>query len=150
MRKTIILMLSVALLAGCAKQLSLSSQPQLENECVYTPAQTQFTFWSNVAEQMEVRIYDETNEPQVLPLTKGENDFWTATVEGDLAGKYYTVRSFQNGEWSAESPGIFAKAVSVNGQRAAILDLNATNPEGWESECARLYYVAQLRHRQQR
>ena len=81
MRKTIILMLSVALLAGCAKQLSLSSQPQLENECVYTPAQTQFTFWSNVAEQMEVRIYDETNEPQVLPLTKGENDFWTATVE---------------------------------------------------------------------
>ena len=131
-------MLSVALLACTGKQ------HQLENECVYTPEHTQFAFWSNVAEQMEVRIYeygegqivfDYDGEPmQVVPLTKGENDFWTATVKGDLAGKYYTVRSFQNGEWGLESPGIFAKAVSLNGKEAAIIDMNATNPEGWEKD----------------
>lgn len=124
-------MLSVALLACTSKQ------PKLEDECVYSPSKTQFTFWSNAAEQMEVNIYDEGQgdkgqSTKVVPLTKGEGDFWTATVKGDLAGKFYTIRSFQNGEWSLESPGIFAKAVSVNGQRAAILDFTTTNPEGWE------------------
>ena len=123
-------MLSLALVACAAKQ------PKLEDECLYSPSKTQFAFWSNVAEQMEVLIYDEANSDQysVVSLKKGENDFWTASVKGDLAGKYYTVRSFQNGEWAAESPGIFAKAVSVNGQRAAILDLNATNPEDFDKD----------------
>ena len=131
-------MLSVALLAGCAKQSSL---PRLADECVYGPKQTTFSFWSNAAEQMEVRIYDNAQCSmhnaqcsKVISLTKGENDYWTATVEGDLEGKYYTVRSYQNGEWSQEAPGIFAKAVSVNGQRAAIIDMTKTNPEGWDKD----------------
>ena len=124
-------MLSVALLAACS-----AKQPKLEDECLYSPEQTQFQFWSNVAEQMEVLIYDEAVSDQfsVVSLTKGSNDFWTATVEGDQVGKYYTVRSFQNGEWSLESPGIFAKAVSINGQRAVIINFAATNPEGWEND----------------
>ena len=123
-------MLSLALVACAAKQ------PKLEDECLYSPAKTQFAFWSNVAEQMEVLIYDaaDATECETVTLKKGANDFWTASVKGDLAGKYYTVRSFQNGEWAPEAPGIFAKAVSVNGQRAAIIDLKATNPEGWESD----------------
>ena len=128
-------MLSLALLAvGCCKQQS--NQPKLEDECLYSPEQTDFAFWSNVAEQMELRLYaaPDAQDFETVALTKNENDFWTASVSGDLAGKYYTVRSFQNGEWAAESPGIFAKAVSVNGQRAAILDLNATNPEDFDKD----------------
>ena len=130
MRKTIILMLSVALVACAAKQ------PKMEDECLYSPAKTHFAFWSNVAEQMEVLIYDEADSDlgEAITLKKGENDYWTASVKGDLAGKYYTVRSFQNGEWGLESPGIFAKAVSVNGQKAAIIDMKATNPEGWAQD----------------
>ena len=133
MRNTIILMLSLAFMACAGKQF------KLEDECVYSPSKTQFAFWSNVAEQMEVLIYDEglpvtEDGLQVISLKKGENDLWTACVKGDLAGKFYTVRSFQNGEWAPEATGIFAKAVSVNGQRAAIIDFAKTNPEGWESD----------------
>ncbi len=138
MKKTIVLMLSLALIACASKQL------KLEDECVYSPQKTQFAFWSNVAEQMEVRIYEYGSEEPVfdyngepcmtIALKKGENDFWTASVKGNLAGKFYTVRSFQNGEWGLESPGIFAKAVSVNGKEAAIIDMKATNPEGWEKD----------------
>ena len=130
MRKSIILMLSMALLACTAKQ------PKLEDECIYSPSKTQFAFWSNAAEQMEVLIYDEADSDQcsVFSLQKGENDFWTATVKGDLAGKFYTVRSFQNGAWGLESPGIFAKAVSINGQRAVIVDMKATNPANWDND----------------
>ena len=126
-------------LVACA-----GKQPKLEDECVYNPSKTQFAFWSNAAEQMEVRIYEYGSEELVfdyngepcmtIALKKGEGDFWTATVKGDLKGKYYTVRSFQNGEWGLESPGIFAKAVSVNGKEAAIIDMKATNPEGWEKD----------------
>ena len=137
MKKTLILMLAVAFVA-CTSKL-----PKLEDECVYNPSKTSFAFWSNAAEQMEVRIYNDANgdaslndanDVQTVSLKKGPHDFWTATVKGDLAGKFYTIRSFQNGEWAPEAPGIFAKAVSVNGQRAAIIDLNATNPEGWEND----------------
>ena len=123
-------MLSVALVACTAKQ------PKLEDECLYSPSKTQFCFWSNVAEQMEVLIYDEADSQlgETVALKKGDNDFWKATVKGDLAGKYYTVRSFQNGQWGLESPGIFAKAVSINGQRAAIIDMKATDPENWDKD----------------
>ena len=131
MKKTILLMLSVALLAACT-----AKQPKLEDECLYSPSKTQFAFWSNIAEQMEVLLYEDavSDQHSVISLQKGANDFWTATVKGDQAGKYYTVRSFQNGEWSLESPGIFAKAVSINGQRAAIIDMTKTNPDGWEND----------------
>ena len=125
MKNFFLLMLSVALVACAGKQ------PKLEDECLYSPSKTQFTFWSNTAEQMEVRIYNDANDVQTVSLKKGENDFWTATVKGDLAGKFYTVRSYQDGEWAPEAPGIFAKAVSVNGQRAAIIDMKTTNPDGW-------------------
>ena len=130
MRKTIILMLSLALVACAAKQ------PKMEDECLYSPSKTQFAFWSNVAEQMEIHLYDAADaaEYETVALKKGDNDFWTASVKGNLAGKYYTVRSFQNGEWAPEAPGIFAKAVSINGQRAAIIDFAATNPEGWDKD----------------
>ena len=127
MRKFSIIMLSVALMA-CAHK-----QTQLQDECRYDPQQTQFAFWSNIAEQMEVRLYD-GDVFETVALQKGKDDFWRATVKGDLAGKYYTVRSFQNGQWEQESPGIFAKAVSVNGARAAIIDMQSTNPEGWAQD----------------
>ena len=29
-----------------------------------------------------------------------------------------------------------AKAVGVNGDRAAVIDLRETDPEGWEADCA--------------
>lgn len=124
-------MLSVALVACTAGQI------KLEDECIYSPKKTQFSFWSNVAEQMEVIIYNDANDAndvQIVSLQKGKDNCWRGTVKGDLAGKFYTVRSYQNGEWSAESPGIFAKAVSVNGQRAAIIDMAKTNPEGWDKD----------------
>lgn len=130
MRNTLLIILA-CLLIGCATQPN-----KLENECVYTPEKTIFTFWSSVAEKMEVRLYNtyDASEFEVITLQEKEGDYWTATVKGDQVGKFYTVCSYQNGEWGQESPGIFAKAVSVNGQRAAIIDMQATNPEGWEND----------------
>lgn len=130
MRNTLLMILA-CLLIGCATQPN-----KLENECVYTPEKTTFTFWSSVAEKMEVRLYNtyDASEFDVITLQEQEGDYWTATVKGDQVGKFYTVCSYQGGEWGQESPGIFAKAVSVNGQRAAIIDMQTTNPKGWEND----------------
>ena len=130
MRNTLLMILA-CLLIGCATKPN-----KLENECVYTPEKTTFTFWSSVAEKMEVRLYNtyDASEFEVITLQEQEGDYWTATIKGDQVGKFYTVCSYQNGEWGQESPGIFAKAVSVNGQRAAIIDMQATDPEGWEND----------------
>ena len=130
MRNTLLMILA-CLLIGCATQPN-----KLENECVYTPEKTTFTFWSSVAEKMEVRLYNtyDASEFEVITLQEQEGDYWTATIKGDQVGKFYTVCSYQGGEWGQESPGIFAKAVSVNGQKAAIIDMQATDPEGWEND----------------
>ena len=58
----------------------------------------------------------------------GDNVF-TAKVKGKLEGKFYT---FDIGR--GETPGVFAKAVGVNGKRGAIINLSATNPEGWDAD----------------
>ena len=128
MRNTLLMILA-CLLIGCATKPN-----KLENECVYTPEKTTFTFWSSVAEKMEVRLYNtyDASEFEVITLQEQEGDFWTATIKGDQVGKFYTVCSYQNGKWEQESPGIFAKAVSVNGQKAAIIDMQTTNPEVWD------------------
>ena len=103
---------------------------------MYGPKATSFTFWSPVAQQMEVRLYADADatEHETVVLKKDKQNFWHASVQGNLAGKYYTVRSCQNDTWSEEAPGIFAKAVSVNGARAAIIDMAQTNPEGWAAD----------------
>ena len=135
MRNTFLLMLSVALMACSGKQM------KMEDECRYSHFQTSFAFWSYTAEQMEVTIYDDGANDQcaicpkeTITLQKGANGFWTGSAKGDQKGKYYTVRSYQDGAWSEEAPGIFAKAVSVNGQRAAIIDMRETDPEGWKDD----------------
>ena len=109
------------------------------NEMTYTPkATTFFLNTNNDAEAVTVRIYDAGKDGNLLKKVdlkrvKGSNDEWTGKVKGDLKGKYYTFDVKYNGAFMGENPGIFAKAVGVNGRRGAILDMKDTNPEGWES-----------------
>ena len=49
-------------------------------------------------------------------------------------GCSYTFGIFYDGRWLSETPGVRAKAVGVNGDRAAIVDLRETDPEGWEED----------------
>ncbi len=70
---------------------------------------------------------------ETIPLSPQPDGTWTATIEGrDLKGTYYTFRVKSCGKWLSETPGIFAKAVSLNGQRAYITDMRTTNPVGWD------------------
>ena len=82
--------------------------------------------------QVEIHIYEDGQSGKAIKTIKmkasGENR-WEATVKGDLKGKFYT---FDIGK--GETPGVFAKAVGVNGMRGAIVDMAETNPQGWEND----------------
>lgn len=86
----------------------------------------------NKKKQVEIHIYEDGQGGKAIKTIKmkasGENR-WEATVKGDLKGKFYT---FDIGK--GETPGVFAKAVGVNGMRGAIVDMAETNPQGWEND----------------
>lgn len=106
-------------------------------EMVYTPKSTNFMLWAPTAEAVRVNIFDEGIGSQAVnsvKMSRGDNGQWTAEVNEDLNGKFYTFNVCIDGKWLDDTPGVMAKAVGVNGKRAAILDLNSTDPEGWEND----------------
>ncbi len=67
-------------------------------------------------------------------MQKSDHGTWRASDPKQLYGKFYTFQIKYNGKWLDETPGVWAKAVGINGQRAAIIDFNETNPEGWDAD----------------
>lgn len=118
-------------------QLAVEGQHALaldfNNEVAYSPQKTVFKLFApKEAKAVTLRIYADGQGGQPLKTVKMAYDghvYYTATVDGDLKGKFYT---FDTGR--GECPGVFAKAVGVNGQRGAIVDLDATDPEGWKAD----------------
>jgi pullulanase, type I len=99
---------------------------------------THFRLWSPEATEARVNIYDNGRfgKPlQTLAMTKNTgNGTWTASLPEKLYGRFYTFQIKHDGRWLDETPGAWAKAVGVNGNRAAIIDFAETNPEGWSGD----------------
>ena len=102
------------------------------NEVQYTPEKTTFTLFApQQAKSVKVRLYKEGQGGKALKTIKMvyQNGRWQAEVKGDMKGRFYT---FDMGR--GECPGVFAKAVGVNGQRGAIITLGNTDPENWHND----------------
>ncbi|MDD2799163.1 MAG: type I pullulanase [Bacteroidales bacterium] len=109
----------------------------MTEEMKYSQNKTQFILWAPSAEAVEVKIYANGENGDALTtisMQKKAKGTWEATLEKDQKGKFYTFRTKQNGKWLKETPGIRAKAVGINGNRGAIIDLTETNPENWNSD----------------
>lgn len=108
-------------------------------ELAYMPQRSTFQLWSPNADQVELRLYADglEGEPlQVVAMKRCPEGLWKTTVKEDLNGRFYTFRIQEGGRWLAETSGIFARAVGANGHRAAVIDLAATNPDGWSDDLA--------------
>ena len=106
-------------------------------EMEYSPAETKFSLWAPTAEEVRVLLFESGNEgsaSNTFPMEMGENGTWNISIKEDLKGKFYTFNVKVNGKWLGDTPGIMAKAVGVNGKRAAVLDLRSTDPEEWEND----------------
>ena len=106
---------------------------QTFQEVGYSPEMTVFSLFApNDAKRVTVRLYRDGQGGKAYKTVKmtcvGDSQ-WQATVKGDLMGQFYT---FDVGQ--GECPGVFAKAVGVNGRRGAIINMGETNPTGWERD----------------
>ena len=89
------------------------------------------------AKSVKVNIYNKGVGGEVLKTVRMKRngaDQWTADIPGDLKGLFYTFQVQTGRKVMQETPGVFAKAVAVNGRRAAIVDMVETNPEGWDND----------------
>lgn len=108
-------------------------------ELAYTSQRSVFTLWAPTASKTRLNIYSSGeggNPEEQLEMEPSDDGTWRIAVERDLNGSFYTFQIEKEGKWLAETPGIWAKAVGINGDRAAVIDWNQTNPEGWESDRA--------------
>ena len=108
------------------------------NELTYTKEVSSFKLNApSKAKSVKVNIYNKGVGGEVLKTVKMKRtgaDQWTADIPGDLKGLYYTFQVQTGKKAMQETPGVFAKAVAVNGRRAAIVDMGETNPEGWDND----------------
>ncbi|MCM1520723.1 MAG: type I pullulanase [Lachnoclostridium sp.] len=98
---------------------------------------TDFRLWSPKAEAVKLYLYptDRNSAPvKEIDMTPSTGGTWVAKVDGRQYGMFYTFRIKYDGKWLDETPGVWAKAVGTNGERAAIIDFSTTNPEGWDKD----------------
>ena len=99
---------------------------------------TDFRVWAPTAESVWLRLYhcgtpgtdDLLDQREMNPDANGT---WVTRFNGNLNGLYYTYCVYVNGSW-VEACDPYARSTGVNGKRAMILDLQSTNPEGWDTD----------------
>ena len=140
----VILGVAVATATGCAPAKNEYASYELYPvrsgslaEMEYAPEGTRFSLWAPTADEVRLMLYNEGeggHAYRTVSMEAGEEGVWHTTVAEDLLGKFYTFNVKTGDRWLGDTPGIFAKAVGVNGHRAAIIDLRSTDPEGWADD----------------
>ena len=106
---------------------------------------TDFKVWAPISSSVVLKLYNSgtplaylakdanaTNTPyQTIEMTKSTKGTWTASVNGNLHGKYYTY-TVTNGIKTNEVVDPYAKSTGVNGLRGMVVDFSQTNPTGFE------------------
>lgn len=112
----------------------------------YTTDNSLFKVWAPTVFTMSLVLYDTGgNEEEVTfsglrdsgriySMQRREGGVWEVRLNGDLKGKYYMYRAvFADGTLN-EAVDPYARAVSANGMRTAIVDLGDTDPVSWSSD----------------
>ena len=108
---------------------------------VYTPQATTWKVWSPTAKHVQLRLYATGSDEEVGAAKLGtysmEKDagtgVWSLTLQGDYKNVYYTYLVTARGV-THETRDIYAKAAGVNGYRSMVVDLDDTDPVGWDND----------------
>ncbi len=99
---------------------------------------TTFRVWAPTADEVYLNLYEsgtssKSDRIDKLAMTADVQGTWVITVEGDLNGTYYTYTAVIDGV-SNEACDPYARTTGVNGKRAMVIDLDSTDPEGWDED----------------
>ncbi len=119
---------------------------------IYTPSQTEFKVWAPTASKVVLNLYATGSDEEegaanlgtyeMTKLLDGEKftGVWNVTVEGDLKNVYYTYsvtspdRIVNGVETTRETQDVYSYAIGVNSARSMVVDLDSTDPQGWEND----------------
>ena len=104
----------------------------------WTRQKTTFRLWAPTAEEVTINLYrtgDKHNHDLLaqIHMQPDINGTWVAERVGDLNGIYYTYLVMVDGQIN-EACDPYARTTGINGDRAMIIDLESTNPAGWEND----------------
>lgn len=103
---------------------------------VYTAEKTSFRLWAPTASEVVLNLYEKGDGDcliQTCAMMADEAGSWVYELDGDNAGVYYTYSVTVNGV-TQEAVDPYAKAVGVNGNRGMVINLDSTDPEGWDKD----------------
>lgn len=101
---------------------------------VYTPKMTRFKVWAPEAEAVKLNLYKEGEGDNLIErctMKKSRNGIFTFERQGDCSGIYYTYTVVNHGD-EQEAVDPYTKAAGVNGRRGMVINLEKTNPQGFE------------------
>ncbi|MEI8094458.1 MAG: type I pullulanase [Spirochaetales bacterium] len=100
----------------------------------YSAESTTFAVWSPVSDRVRVELsFTPAGEvSKSLDLKRDATGTWSATVPGDLDGRYYQYRFHSYGK-DRVAADVNGYGASLDGKRSQVVNLAATNPEGWAS-----------------
>ncbi len=106
---------------------------------VCTPLETDFKLWAPYADRVELCLYrdgDRKTEPfRLLDMEKRDRGVWHRHLEGDFHGYYYDYCIWTNGE-CVRTADPYAVGCGCNGYRSMVVNLERTDPEGFERDAA--------------
>lgn len=103
---------------------------------VYRKQNTRFRLWAPTAERVRICFYtagDGGTPIEIKDMYPDEGGTWTYAKSGDMHKCYYTYLVTVDGI-ERESTDPYGRATGVNGKRSMVVDLNLTNPKGFEED----------------
>ena len=98
---------------------------------------TTFKVWAPTASKVVLNLFTSGHEGEAyksVDMVKGAKGVWSYT-EACGHGTYYTY-SVTTAVGTQEAVDPYAKAAGLNGDRGMVVDLDRTNPEGWDADQA--------------
>ena len=106
---------------------------------IYYKEKTKFILWAPTADEVKVVLYGNDgydyscDAKKVYFMNRGIKGTWNLELEGNFNGEYYNYLVNIEGKVN-EVVDPYAKAVGVNGNRGMVIDLETTNPDGWDKD----------------
>ena len=106
----------------------------------YSASSTTFKVWAPTASKVQIKRYKTGSDSEsgaavieTKDMTKQSQGVWSVTISGDLKNTYYTDLVTVDGT-TREAVDIYARSTGVNGMRGMVVDLDSTNPTGWDND----------------
>lgn len=103
---------------------------------IYSPEGTLFKVWAPTAKKVNLLIFDGYyGRPNIKIPMKQEEDsgVFQVKIEGDCHRVTYRYELVFHDRYSLESVDPYSRAVTVNGHRSVVVDLEKTNPTQWKN-----------------